>query len=113
VHGLVNPEQRQRELPAPERQPVDAPPPPAGLDPVLRAVNRIRIEHGVDPLYELPKGRPALDHGGSCVLEKAFADIGVCFVDYRYALGKGIKIEHGLGAFIRDFDAGNHPGLIG
>lgn len=113
MRGLANPDQRQGELSAPERPPAEAPPPPAELDPVLQAVNRIRLQHGVDPLYELPKGRPAIEHGGSCVLERAFADIGVCFVDYRYALGKGIKIEHGLGTFIRDFDAGNHPGLIG
>jgi hypothetical protein len=109
VRLLANPDHRQEERAAAETKPADA---PLGLDPVLQAVNRIRTQHGADPLYELPRGRPALEQGGSCVLERAFADLGVCFVDYRYAVGRDIKIEHGLGAFIREFDAGNHPGLL-
>jgi hypothetical protein len=51
---------------------------------VLRRVNRIRIEHCVDPLYELPAACTAWD-GGGCVLERAFKDVGVVVVDYRRA----------------------------
>ena len=40
-----------RDVPAPSAAPARQ------LDDVLRSVNRIRIEHGVDPLYELPIAR--------------------------------------------------------
>ena len=79
---------------------------------VLQTINRIRIEHGADPIYELPQGSTAWDGSSSCILEKAFADIGVLYVDYRYAHGKGMRIEHGLGGFVRDFDAGRYPELV-
>lgn len=79
---------------------------------VLRAVNRIRTEHGVDPLYELPKARPAWEPGSTCVLQKAFEEIGVYSVDYRHGYGRSFRIEHGLGHFIRDFDAGRYPELL-
>jgi hypothetical protein len=82
------------------------------LDEVLRSVNRIRVEHGVDPLYELPSACTAWD-GGGCVLERAFEDLGVLVVDYRYAHGPDIKFEHGLSRFIWDFDAGRHSALLG
>jgi hypothetical protein len=85
--------------------------PASGLDDVLRRVNRIRIEHGVDPLYELPAACTAWD-GGGCVLEWAFEDLGVIIVDYRRAYGRGIKFEHGLTGFICDFDAGRYPQLL-
>ena len=101
MHAPVAPEPRQREAAVP----------PDPLDEVLRAINRIRVQQGADPLYELPSGTTAFD-GGGCVLENAFADLGVSYVDYRYAHGKGLRIEHGLGSFIREFDAGTHPGLI-
>jgi hypothetical protein len=81
------------------------------LDEILRAVNRIRTEHGADPLYELPKGTPALEDG-ACVLEKAFADLGVLYVDYEHGVGRGLRIRHGLGPFIRSFDAGLYPQLV-
>jgi hypothetical protein len=81
------------------------------LDDVLRRVNRLRVEHGADPLYELPGACTAWD-GGGCVLERAFADLGVLVVDYRRAYGRGVQFEHGLGSFICDFDAGRHPGLL-
>ena len=81
------------------------------LDDVLRRVNRIRIEHGADPLYELPGACTAWD-GGGCVLERAFADLGVLIVDYRRAHGRGVEFEHGLGGFICDFDAGRYPELL-
>jgi hypothetical protein len=85
---------------------------PAGpLDDVLRRVNRIRVEHGADPLYELPGACTAWD-GGGCVLERAFADLGVVVVDYRRAYGRGVRFDHGLGGFICDFDAGRHPELL-
>jgi len=92
----------------------DAPAPAAPakqLDDVLQRVNRIRIEHGVDPLYELPTARTAWD-GGGCVLERAFEDLGVLIVDYRRAYGRAVAFEHGLGGFICDFDAGRHPELL-
>lgn len=81
------------------------------LDEVLRAVNRIRTEYGADPLYELPKGTPALEDG-ACVLEKAFEDIGVVYVDYEHGVGRGFRIRHGLGPFIHSFDAGLFPQLV-
>ena len=81
------------------------------LDDVLRRVNGIRTARGVDPLYELPAACTAWD-GGGCVLELAFADLGVTFVDYRRAHGGGIEFEHGLGDFVRAFDSGRFPGLI-
>ena len=90
-------------------EPIAAPSTP--LDDVLRRVNRIRIAHGVDPLYELPPACTAWD-GGGCVLELAFEDIGVTVVDYRRAYGRGIQFEHGLGDFVRAFDSGTFPKLI-
>jgi hypothetical protein len=86
-------------------------PPASPLDDVLRRVNRIRIEHGVDPLYALPPACTAWD-GGGCVLERAFEDLGVLIVDYRQAHGRGFSFEHGLGDFVRDFDAGRFPRLV-
>jgi hypothetical protein len=85
--------------------------PAAPLDDVLRQVNRLRVEHGADPLYELPGACTAWE-GGGCVLERAFADLGVLVVGYRSAHGRGIRFEHGLGGFICDFDAGRHPELL-
>ena len=76
---------------------------------MLQRVNRIRTEHGVDPLYELPAACTAWD-GGGCVLERAFEDLGVLVVDYRRAYGPGVEFEHGLSRFIWDFDAGRHTG---
>jgi hypothetical protein len=96
---------RVREAPAPAAVPASP------LDEVLRRVNRLRIAHGADPLYELPSACTAWD-GGGCVLERAFEDLGVLVVDYRRAYGRGIDFEHGLGDFVRDFDAGHHPGLL-
>ena len=81
------------------------------LDEVLRRVNQIRIEHGSDPLYELPGACTAWD-GGGCVLERAFADLGVVVVDYRRAYGRDVEFEHGLCGFVRDFDAGRYPELL-
>jgi hypothetical protein len=81
------------------------------LDEVLRRVNRMRLAHGADPLYELPAASTAWD-GGGCVLERAFEDLGVLVVDYRRAYGRHIEFEHGLGDFVRAFDAGYHPGLL-
>jgi hypothetical protein len=85
--------------------------PASPLDDVLRRVNRLRLEHGVDPLYELPTACTAWG-GGGCVLERAFEDLGVLVVDYRYARGRHVKFEHGLRGFIYDFDAGRYPELI-
>jgi hypothetical protein len=86
-------------------------PPSSPLDDVLRRVNRIRTAHGVDPLYALPSACTAWD-GGGCVLERAFEDLGVLIVDYQHAHGRGFSFEHGLGDFVRDFDAGRFPGLV-
>jgi hypothetical protein len=86
-------------------------PPSSPLDDVLRRVNRIRTDHGVDPLYALPSACTAWD-GGGCVLERAFEDIGVLIIDYRHAHGRGFSFEHGLGDFVRDFDAGRFPALL-
>jgi hypothetical protein len=85
--------------------------PATRLDEVLRRVNRIRVEHGFDPLYELPAACTAWD-GGGCVLERAFEDLGVVVVDYRWAYGRDVAFEHGLAGFICDLDAGRHPELL-
>lgn len=85
--------------------------PGSPLDEVLRRVNGIRIAHGADPLYELPAACTAWE-GGGCVLERAFEDLGVLVVDYQRAYGRGLDFEHGLGDFVRDFDAGRIPGLL-
>ena len=82
------------------------------LEDVLRTVNRIRTEHGADPLYELPKARSAFEPGSTCVLQRAFEDIGVLSVDYERGYGSGLVVEHGLGVFIRRFDAGRYPELV-
>ena len=86
-------------------------PPSSPLDDALRRVNRIRTARGVDPLYSLPAACTAWD-GGGCVLERAFEDLGVLIVDYRQAHGRGFSFEHGLGDFVRDFDAGRFPSLL-
>jgi hypothetical protein len=85
--------------------------PSSPFDDVLRRVNRIRTAHGVDPLYALPLACTAWD-GGGCVLERAFEDLGVLMVDYRQAHGRGFSFDHGLGDFVRDFDAGRFPSLL-
>ena len=82
------------------------------LGEVLREVNRLRIEHGADPLYELPKGRPAFDPDSTCVIQNAFSDLGVAYVDYNHCIGARLRFEHSLGPFIRKFDAGRYPQLI-
>lgn len=82
------------------------------LGEVLREVNRIRVEHGADPLYELPKGRPAFDADSTCVLQNAFADMGIAYVDYSSCIGTQLRFSHSLGPFIRRFDAGRYPQLI-
>lgn len=92
-----------RDLPAPLVE-------TAPLDDVLRRVNRLRVEHGADPLYELPAACTAWD-GGGCVLERAFEDLGVAYVDYRRAYGRELTFEHGLGDFVRAFDRGRFPEL--
>jgi hypothetical protein len=46
------------------------------------------------------------------VLERAFEDLGVLIVDYHQAHGRGFSIDHGLGDFVRDFDAGGYPPLL-
>jgi hypothetical protein len=81
------------------------------LEEVLRRVNRIRVDHGVDPLYELPRAAPAMTPDSTCVLQEAFFDIGVATVDYHQLVGRGVRIEHGLGWFIRRFDDGAYPEL--
>ena len=95
---------------APER-PGPAALPDGPLDEVLRRVNRIRVARGADALYELPTACTAWD-GGGCVLERAFEDLGVLVVGYGRAYGRDVEFEHGLGSFIRDFDAGRYPELI-
>jgi hypothetical protein len=86
-------------------------PPSSPLDDVLRRVNRIRTDRGADPLYSLPCACTAWDSGG-CVLERSFEDLGVLVVDYRQAHGRGFAFDHGLGEFVREFDAGRFPGLV-
>lgn len=82
------------------------------LDEVLRQVNRIRVAHGADPLYELPRAQPAHVPGSTCVLQEAFADLGVASVDYYQLVGRSVRITHGLGWFVRRFDAGGYPQLV-
>ena len=86
-------------------------PPADPLDEVLRRINLIRLARGADALYELPSACTAWD-GGGCVLERAFDDLGVLVVDYTRAYGRGFEFEHGLGDFVRDFDAGRHTRLL-
>ena len=86
-------------------------PPASPLDDVLRRVNRIRIRHGADALYELPAACTSWD-GGGCVLERAFEDLGVVYVDYGRAYGRNLEFDHGLGDFVRSFDAGRYPELL-
>jgi hypothetical protein len=85
--------------------------PSSPLDDVLRRVNRFRTARGVDPLYALPAACTAWE-GGGCVLERAFEDLGVLMVDYQQAYGRGFAFDHGLGDFVREFDAGRYPGLV-
>jgi len=85
-------------------------PPSSPLDDVLRRVNSIRTARGFDPLYALPSACTAWD-GGGCVLERAFEELGVLIVDYHKAHGRGFSFDHGLGDFVRDFDAGRFPSL--
>jgi hypothetical protein len=94
-----------RETPAPSAVPGSP------LDDVLRRVNRIRIAHGADPLYELPAACTAWE-GGGCVLERAFEDLGVVVVDYQRAYGREIDFAHGLNDFVRGFDGGGYPQLL-
>ena len=81
------------------------------LDDALRRVNRVRARHGADALYELPSACTAWD-GGGCVLERAFEDLGVLYVDYGRAYGRNLEFEHGLGDFVRGFDSGRYPELL-
>jgi hypothetical protein len=74
-------------------------------------VNRLRVAHGADPLYELPSACSAWD-GGGCVLERAFEDLGVAYVSYRRAYGRGVEFDHGLADFVAGFDAGRYPELL-
>ena len=85
-------------------------PPESPLDDVLRRVNAVRVAHGADSLYELPAACTAWE-GGGCVLERAFEDLGVSYVDYFRAYGPGVRFEHGLGDFVRRFDRGGFPEL--
>ena len=82
------------------------------LDEVLRQVNRLRAELGADPIYELPQAQTAMDAGSDCVLERAFDDLNVACVDYRFIVGRGYRLEHGLGSFIKRFDDGRYPELV-
>ena len=82
------------------------------LDEVLRQVNSLRAELGADPIYELPKAQSAMDPGSDCVLERAFEDLEVVCVDYRFIVGRGYRLEHGLGSFIKRFDDGRYPELV-
>jgi len=86
-------------------------PPESPLDDALRRVNAVRTARGADPLYELPAACTAWE-GGGCVLERAFADLGVTVVDYVRAYGPGVRFEHGLGDFVRRFDRGAFPELV-
>lgn len=81
------------------------------LGDVLRRVNQLRVQQGADPIYELPSAQPAMTPGSTCVLQEAFADIGIASVDYHNLVGRGLVIEHGLGWFIRRFDEGTYPQL--
>jgi hypothetical protein len=85
--------------------------PASPLDDVLRRVNRVRARYGADALYELPAACTAWD-GGGCVLERAFEDLGVLYVDYSRAHGRDLEFEHGLGDFVRGFDSGRYPDLL-
>jgi len=86
-------------------------PPESPLDDALRRVNAVRTARGADPLYELPAACTAWE-GGGCVLERAFADLGVTVVDYVRAYGRDVRFEHGLADFVRAFDRGSFPELV-
>ena len=89
-----------------------SPAPAHPLDDVLRQVNQLRAELGADPIYELPKAQSAMDVGSDCVLERAFEDLDVVSVDYRFIVGPGYRLQHGLGSFIKRFDDGRYPELL-
>jgi hypothetical protein len=101
--GEVTPAKRFGEAPSGDEE---------ELAEVLIRVNRIRVAHGADPIYELPRAQPAGIPGSTCVLQEAFSDIGVATVDYHQLVGHRLRIEHGLGWFIRRFDDGAYPQLI-
>ena len=83
-------------MPGPVPETVTRPVAPASpLDDVLRRVNRIRTRYGADALYELPPACTSGD-GGGCVLERAFEDLGVLFVDYGRAYGRNLEFEGGV-----------------
>ena len=84
-------------------------PPSSPLDDVLRRVNRIRTDRGADPLYSLPSA--CTGDGGDCVLERA-SRISACSWSIPAAHGRGCSFDHGLGDFVREFDAGRYPGLV-
>src|SRR3954452_24249084 len=86
-------------------------PPSSPLDGVIRRVNRVRADRAPAPLYSPPPARTAW-HGGGCVLERSFEDLGVLVVDYRQAHGRGFAFDHGLGDFVREYHAGRYPGLV-
>jgi hypothetical protein len=58
-------------------------------------------------LFRLSAGRRAPPRE----LEHAFEDLGVLVVDYRHAPPRFL-FDHGLGDFVREFDAGRYPGLV-
>lgn len=81
------------------------------LDEVLRAVNAIRRERGLDAIYELPKG--ICGSGDKCVIARAFgADVvlpgGAVFSTRPHA----VALPSVIGDFICDFDEGAYPELI-
>ena len=89
-----------------------SPAPAHPLDDVLRQINQLRAELGADAIYELPKAQSAMDAGSDCVLERAFEDLDVVSVDYRFIVGRGYRLQHGLGSFIKRFDDGRYPELL-
>jgi hypothetical protein len=46
------------------------------------------------------------------VLERAFEDLGVVFVDYGRAYGRNLAFDHGLADFVRGFDSGRYSELL-
>lgn len=88
------------------------------LDAVRREINRIRVERGGDPIYDLPKGTRLATN--ACVLARCLADVGITKVDRSTSLphsevGRTTAFFGGdsvLAQFAQDFDFARYPELV-
>lgn len=81
------------------------------VDQALIDVNRIREQHGVAPLTDLPKGGRAYDN---CPMANALRDVnpGACMYFGLYTLvrnGPIFRAPDGMRQFVREFSLGKLP----